>query len=301
MGLLTRARNLAAEMGQRADSSLDEMAKVLCARISRLPPKTTTPYTALSLLKAYGSFQSGACLILKDGVYTSYTSVAMGIAKISIPQEEVWSVEKTKMKFFKYQSGWEALLKDEDDGFDYWIFPLECPGSPNLHSPWEAVMFLGVLHSDNFHADSISAIVSQTSEKFLTHDACEKTEIPDHGSTEFISPELDSAEAPFAEISPILKNRIAHYHRAFTDFGCILFENSGNEANTEDLCQKIMEMVGSTANVIPLEDRPLILLPPAIDREIIAHRLSENLKITALLSFEAHSPENALSQIHSLF
>ena len=161
MGLLTRAKDLATETEQGTEIALDQMAMILCERINRLPLEKNTPYTALSLLKAYGSFQSAACLALKNDTYFSYTSVGMGITKLSILQKEIWSDEKASKKFFKYETGWEALLKDCDDGFDYWIFPLD------NEKPWRAVVFLGVLHSVNFHPDSMSAVISRIFEKLL--------------------------------------------------------------------------------------------------------------------------------------
>ena len=163
MGLLTKAQVLALRARHRMDPSLEKMAIALCARINRLPKKPSTPYTALSLLKAYGSFQTGACLILKEGFYSSYTSVSMGIAKITIPLNEIWSIEKSREKFFKHHTGWEALLKDFDDGFDYWVFPLDDS------KPWKAVMFLGAFQSSAFCPDSVSAIVPQIKDKLHIH------------------------------------------------------------------------------------------------------------------------------------
>ena len=287
MGLLTKALAAASvEAGQEADVSLDEMGEALSERIRRLPKKTTTPYTALNLLKAYGSFQSGACLSLNNGIYSSYASVGFGIAKISIPQENIWSKEKTQEKYFKFFTGWEALLKTAEDGFDYWIFPLDGPASHGDPEPWEGVLMLGVLQSSGFNPKSVSAIVSRIADKLYIQGARKEPK----------KPGIKSAELT-AEVI------IAQYHKSNSDFGCILFENPepGGEGGKAGFCQRVTEMISNTGTVVPLpQGRPLILLPKAIDRELIAHLLSKNLKTAPLLSFEANSPENALSRINSL-
>ena len=100
-----------------------------------------------------------------------------------------------------------------------------------------------------------------------------------------------------------LEEEIAQYHETNAAFHCLVFEHpaSAGEDEKAGFCKKVSEMIHKTGVVIPLSlNRPLILLPGAMDRELIAHRISKSLKATPLLSFEADSPENALGKLQSL-
>jgi hypothetical protein len=109
-------------------------------------------------------------------------------------------------------------------------------------------------------------------------------------------PVIEKAGSPL-ESSGTLKEQISQFYRLNQNSNCIVFENSGGEG----LCKKITEMLSNLGIVISLpRDRPLILLPQAIDRELIAHRLSKSLNVAPILSFEAKSPENILESLQSL-
>jgi hypothetical protein len=85
--------------------------------------------------------------------------------------------------------------------------------------------------------------------------------------------------------------QITQFCAANPDFHCIVFE----------LSEGLKEMVDKAGTVISLPlNRSLVLLPIAMDRELIAHRLSKNLSTKPLLSFEENSPENVLRKIDSL-
>jgi hypothetical protein len=112
----------------------------------------------------------------------------------------------------------------------------------------------------------------------------------------------------WAEDSPnpetfFMKEQIAQYHKINADFNCILFDFPDPSAGgyRAGFCEKVSGMIAATGTVIPLSSgRPLILLPLAKDRELIAHRLSQSLGARTLLSFEAHGPEEVISSVNSL-
>ncbi|MDR0496866.1 MAG: hypothetical protein LBH42_04560 [Treponema sp.] len=101
------------------------------------------------------------------------------------------------------------------------------------------------------------------------------------------------------EDSDWVKDQITQYHLDFATFNCILFETQEDEKDL--FCKKLAEMIKHTGIVIPLlTGRPLILLPPFMDRELIAHRLSKTLNTKPLLSFEATNPEIVLNRVNSV-
>ena len=100
-----------------------------------------------------------------------------------------------------------------------------------------------------------------------------------------------------------IEGKIIKYCQTFSNFNCILFESTGAGSGDDKtmFCQRIAEMIKFSGIVIPLSaGRPLILLPPEADRELIAHRLSKNFNIPPIFSFEANSSENLINRINSL-
>ena len=297
MGLLTKASGSNALNSETAD----EMGKALCDRIRRLPQKSSTPYTALSLLKAYGGFQSGVCLALKNNVYSSYTSVGLGIVNISIPQEKLWSEERAQVPYFRLDSGVDLGINTGKEGFSYWIFPLNSLET-NPSEPWKKVMILDVLESSEansaFSPKSISAIISNTADKFFIE--------PDRNDSEPVpetNPAGPSSEKPTSKEQDELEEKIAEYHLNHVEFNCIVLEipPSSGEDDKTNFSKKVSEILNTLGSVMTLSTGcPLILLPKMTDRELIAHRLSKVLNTRPLLSFEANSPENVFSRINSL-
>jgi len=297
MGLLSRAGR------QEAGFALDEMGKALRERLGRLPQKKSTPYTALTLLKAYGAFQTGFCLSLTNGIYLSYASVGLGIEKLSIPKETVWSIERTKDKYFKLDPEKSITIKNSEKDFIYWVFPLApgiLPASPdNTASPWEAIMILGVSNTSGFNPEPVSAILDEVADIMVL--PVEKTVLepasPDSQSGE--TAEKTSFTISFESDKPAaVEEAIAQFNKEYLDFSCIVLENPGENA---DFCKKVTAMIDKAGAVIPLPSgRPLILFPLDLDRELIAHRLTKTLKTGLLLSFEANNPENVSTRIDSL-
>jgi len=97
----------------------------------------------------------------------------------------------------------------------------------------------------------------------------------------------------------VLEELINHYLREYKNFGCVVFENSHSK---KDVCKELIQMLDVLGDVTPLTpEHQLILLPPTLDRDLIAHRLSKNINIKAILSFQANNPESAFRNINSLY
>jgi len=309
MGLLARASNnpipveveedvLAETPLPETGLSLDEMGNALSERIRRLSSNSSTPYTALSLLKAYGAFQSGICLFQKDGVYFSYTSVGMGVDKISIPQIKIWSEDKSQLPYFKLDSELNLGTSAGHEHLAYWIFPL-VPAKGSSTEPWGEVIILGVAeNSELFNPKSISAIISNVADKFLIGAKRALSESAGNTNTP-----AQSSYKSGTEDTDTLKEKIADYHHIYPELNCILLElpEAIDEVEKADFCKKVSNMLSMTGTVLSLPGGlPLILLPNQVDRDLIAHRLSKSLKTKSLMSFEADSPENVYSEIQSL-
>ena len=301
MGLLNRIENKTVSgltPTEVTRPSLDDMGKALKERLRRLPEKKSTPYTALSLLKAYGAFQAGFCLSLNNGVYSSYTSVGLGIEKISIGEELIRSGEKKGEKYFKLNSAKSLDINEAGKDLMYWVFPLDS-GAAGKGEPWKAVMLLGVLDS-SFDPNPVSLILEDVADKLvLPADSPAAGEQP------------DKTEADPGSTKPVpadFENEVILFHRMYLDFNCIVLENPAvsdglvvSEEEKTDFCRTVLKMIHNAGTVIPLPSgNPLILLPIVVDRELIIHRLSKTLNTKPLLSFEANNPENVFTRLDSL-
>ena len=288
MGLLSRVA--------ASGAALDDMGKALRERLGKLPQKRSTPYTALSLLKAYTAFQAGACLSLKDGNYFSYTSVGFGIEKLSIPQEKIWPGEKAASRHFRLDPQQILATKNAKEDLTHWVFPLDVSAS-NTGQPWTAVMILAAHESSDFDPYLILAMLDKVADKMLLPAADEQAPAPG-----FDTP----LEAEEKTEHQKLEEEIAQFHQTHLDFNCIVLENPAVKLSHDltaqsAFCEKVSSVVDKAGTVIPLpSDRPLVLFPVVMDRELIAHRLSKTLDAVVLLSFQANNPENALTRIDSL-
>jgi hypothetical protein len=278
MGLLTKAAG-------KAVPELDEMGKALLDRIRRLPPRKTTPYTALSLLKAYGSFQAGTCLSLWKGNYTSYATIGLGIEKISIPCEKLYSPEISDKPFIKLSGTAGISIRSADEGLCYWAFPLD------KESPWGALILLGDNNNPLFNPEPLRQIIQ--------------------GALEIFNPQVDKilmrhsrSGSPDSQypinISDPLEVAIAQYSKMNAKFNGILLDlpaGLGKE-EAEKFNKTVYNMISLLGITIALpSSRSLILLPGPLDKELIAHRLSNSLNAKALAVFEAENPREALDLI----
>jgi hypothetical protein len=276
MGLLTKAAGKTAP-------ELDEMGKALLDRIRRLPPRKTTPYTALSLLKAYGSFQTGLCFSLRKENYTSYATIGLGAERISIPWEKLYSPERAGKPFIKLPGAIDIGKRLTGEGFCYWAFPLDA------ENPWGALVLLGDNNNPLFNPESLRQIVQ--------------------GAPEIFSPQIDKILIRNAQTSHYLANvsdpleaAIAQYHQINSRFNGIVLDLPPGTAEdkAEDFNKTVYNMIALLGITIALPSgRSLILFPEPLDKELIAHRLSQSLNTKAPMVFKAESPGEALDLIRS--
>jgi hypothetical protein len=284
MGLLSRAARAVTAVSEKPSSGLDEMGKALVNRILRLPPKKSAPYTALSLMKAYGSFQTGICLFLRNNVYTSYASVGLGIETITLPEDRIFSAEHKEESFFKHPGPAGLGIKNLDPAYEVWVFPLD--GG----APWGSVLLLGSDGSPSFNPEVIHLIVT--------------------GILNIINPQIDkvvvkdsrkgSADAVFQAEDSSPEAAIERYQKQNPSFSCIVIDSPENPdgAEKDSFHQKMAQMTRffGVSSALP-GGRSMVLLPAALDRDLIAHRLSSSLKAKTLAVVSADSPDQALSEI----
>jgi hypothetical protein len=78
----------------------------------------------------------GICLSLEDETYISYTSVGLGVKKISIPSYILFNTERASKKFFKFDREEKTGIVFLDGEYDLWCFPLD------KEEPWGVIIIL---------------------------------------------------------------------------------------------------------------------------------------------------------------
>jgi hypothetical protein len=109
-----------------------------------------------------------------------------------------------------------------------------------------------------------------------------------------------AANAPVLEAEEneeAVRTKIAAYCQTNANFQGILLETPGGtqKNNALSFAERVWIMAGALGFIIVLpSNRLLILLPPSLDRELIAHRLSLSLGSKVLVCCQADNPEKAL-------
>jgi hypothetical protein len=273
-GLLRKA--LAKEAGP------DAMGQALRDRILRLARTKSSPYTALSLLKAYAAFQAGLCVSLREGIYRDYASVGLGITKPAIPQA---LLEHGGGGFFKAGSAADLSLNFPRADLIFWAFPLD------RHEPCETMLLLG--GDDSFDPAPLESIV---------YDVRELLSLPGKGET--AEPELTpvseqaaavSADSEQADVDPgqFIEEELIKFHTKNTPFQGIILDPPADRG--ENFSAEIAESIVSFGAAFSLPSRRcLALFPQSIDRELAAHRLTREFRAACIFSFEADTPGRAL-------
>jgi len=222
MGLLNKAE------GKKTP---DERGKALIDRILRIPPGPAVPYTILSLLKAYGSFQAGICFSLENGVYTKYSSVGLGIEKAAIPQEKIYSPERASSFYFELNAEEKQCIDFMDSTLDLWCFPLDD------EKPWQGLLILEYTDSSTINPQSLSIILHEIRDFILPKDSV--TQDPEkNGALDFsidTPPESSSASEPGhgdSEAQKDLRIFLEQYHAAHSTIGGMVIDTQeGIEKN----------------------------------------------------------------------
>jgi hypothetical protein len=307
MGLLNKI------FSKESSPELNEAGKALRDRLIRLSSKKSSAYTALSLLKGYGSFKIGACLELKDEAYKSYASVGLGVSKISIPAASVEHTGEGK-SFFKILNPESLGLTFFTPGMNFWMFALD-----ELR-PYRYLLLTAEEGGSGFNPQMIALIISETNKVFFPPES--PTESAPGGFDLDLPQEITKGEEEIREdviqkngtpmeTTPIpkleaeetaegVRAKIAGYHQSNVNFQGILLEapeGSPKNSNTS-FPGRVSIMAGALGLIVVLPSkRVLILFPPHLDRELIAHRLSTSLATEALVCFEADNPDKTLELI----
>ncbi|MDR1596738.1 MAG: hypothetical protein LBR99_03435 [Treponema sp.] len=305
MGLLNEV------FSKESSPELNEAGKALRDRLIRLSSKKSSAYTALSLLKGYGSFKIGACLELKDETYKSYASVGLGVSKISIPAA---SVEHTgeEQSFFKILNPESFGLTFFTPGLNFWIFALD-----ELR-PYRYLLLAAEEDDSGFNPQAIALIISETNKIFFPSESSAEPasggfdlDLPKetNGEEEIREDIIQKNETPMEtpipkveaeETAEGVRAKIAGYHQGNFNFQGILLEApEGSQKNSNtSFPERVSIMAGALGLIVVLPSRRvLILFPPRLDRELIAHRLSTSLATEALVCFEADNPDKTLELI----
>jgi hypothetical protein len=277
MGLLDKA---AFKTESEPLPDLDNMGKILRDRILRIPPGENSGGAALSLLKAWGSFQLGLCFALSGNVYGSYASSGSGEKTVRIPKNRL-DPEKNGNEPFKLSS--PAGITGLPPSCTIWIFPLD-KGNPFK------VFFLAAVENDSFFNTELMKLMLYEISSVILPPALSPKRVSKDGLLKrgqkkrnvlFTKP-LNAAD------------EIKTYSSSHAVFNCVVLElpESGEK---DDFVKTVGNITASFGAAIPLPSpHCLVLFPETVDRFLVAHRLSNNLSVKSPLHFQAGSPEKAL-------
>jgi hypothetical protein len=296
------------------DQGLDDAGRALRDRLLRLGSKKSSAYTALSLLKGYGSFKIGACLDLSDdGSYKSYAIVGLGIAKLSIVS--LAGLLRGDQAYFKVPNPQSLNLKFLSPGMNLWIFALDD------FDPCRRLLLAAEESGSAFKAETIGLIISETNEVFFPSTVTAEElpegfdlELPGEAEvqgppepvsqTETSEPAASAvAAAEFsgetAETAEGARAKIAESQRSNAVSQAILLDiPGGGKAPGYSFAKQVATMIGVLGVSFALPSRRiLVLLPQRFDRELIAHRLSVSFATEVLACFDIENPDKALELI----
>ncbi|MDR1247856.1 MAG: hypothetical protein LBK63_01000 [Treponema sp.] len=299
-------RKLSGETG----GGLDDPGKAFRDRLIRLGAKKSSAYTALSLLKGYGSFKIGACLDLNNNVYKSYALVGLGITKLSVSLAGLLQEDQA---FAKIPNPESLDLNFFNPEMNLWIFALDD------FDPCRRLLLLAEEKGSSFSPETIGLILAETNELFFPSAIPDLApegfdlELPEGAKTEAdqefreepeqaLQPEIAEPALP-AEYSletiEGTRAKIAEYQQSNGVFQGILLEIPGGGAKPGySFAKQVATMVGVLGRSFAVPSRRiLILIPPRFDRELIAHRLSTSFATEVLACFAIDDPDKALELI----
>jgi hypothetical protein len=289
---------------------LDEAGRALRDRLLRLGSKPSSAYTALSLLKGYGSFRIGACLGLsEDGSYKSYAIVGLGIAKLNIVS--LAGLLREDQAYFKIPNPQSLNLKFFSPGMNLWIFALDDS------NPCKCLLLAAEENGSAFKAEAIALIIAETNEVFFPSTAPAEAvpegfdlEIPEEPEVRDPPEPVPEAEssgpaaptgfpAETVETAGEALAKIAEFQREEGVSQAILLEvPGGGKTSGHSFAKQVAAMVGVLGVSFALPSRRvLVLLPPRFDRELVAHRLSLSFATEVLACCAIEDPDKALELI----
>ncbi|MDR1987109.1 MAG: hypothetical protein LBP88_09105 [Treponema sp.] len=302
--------------------TLDDPGKKLRDRILRIAEKGTAPYTALSLLKAYGSFQCGICLRLIERAYVSYASVGLGIEKTVISPEQFppglsgpAPLEYPPQRYYKIGSPGLLSITAMEPHAVIWAFPLDDeqprryilllaeevpppqaarPGEFPFNPPKIARILgdiSGVLRSPP--QTGLTAPAGKTPQRAAPkpRGANEANQASEQTEEKTLTPQTPDQKGPAAPVLDVPGEIRRFYSRKplQSTVQGILFALSGDAA-------PVLPVLAPLGSIIPVAaGYLLVLFQKPVDRELLAHRLSHSLGLSTVVRFEADTPERLLA------
>jgi len=286
MGLLKKATKNSASPSSPLEYSIDEMGKALCSRLLSLQADSIRPETAISLLKAYGSFQTGICLSLRKGSYSAYASVGTGsAAKLVFPQEKLKPVPGKKYYSVQHKLSSPSL--------QLWAFPLT---SVDKGYP---LAILAVEAEKSFQREAVEAVLRQTRAVFLP---------PPEFTGNTFAGSFSNEEDPKAKglLNRISRKKILEK----TVMESLSSEKGAFQGLIIEALQysaggfsgRIFSMVSAFGTAQPLTPgRCLVLFGPAQDGDLIARHLEKTVSGKKIFRFRAENPQEALALLKPYF
>jgi hypothetical protein len=276
-------------------STLNPAERTVRDRILRLIQRKegTSPYTALSLLKAHAAFQIGVCLSLRNDRYVSYASVGLGITRTIISPELITActIPNTIPPYCKIDRPEEFPVNIAEDA-DIWLFPLEDTAP---EAPCHVFLLIVENGSSAFNPTGFACIVATVRKALLPSSREEAATTP----PEPFAQNTDSSLVPTREG---VENSVGDYCKQHPAFQGIVLELPTDEDGRSLALRQLDQMVSSLGVVIRLnKTRDLALFPQEMDRELIVHRLVKSLGVLCPRSFEADSPERAFAILESFW
>jgi hypothetical protein len=263
MGLLSKAAFN--EVSGSGESVLDGMGKALAERILALTREESTPETAVSLLKAYGSFRAGACLSLKKGLYTAYASV--GISDIvAIPSELLVPLPSKSYYSVDYRPP-RGMVPDTK----FWAFPLEEISKTGAQPA--CILLLGA-DRNSFQPGPVAAVVKAAKPAFLPFAAAGTADI---------------------SISRKLSEKLAVGFNKFGPIKGIVFQSAHAG---EDPTENLGSMTSGFGYVFSLNGETcLVFFSSTLDAELLARHITGKIPGKILLLFKAADSSEALDAL----
>lgn len=260
-GLLGKASSL---LGEGADAD-EAFEAAFVQRVRRLPIIDSTPYTALSLLKAFQPFSAGLCLILRKDNYECVASIGVESAAESIPIASLFP--PSDLGPHSIGAAGDFGIASATPETEAWVFPV----SPE-EAPYGAALILVEEPGKPLSLPILSRVIAACAEQFAP--------LPE--------PRKDAGVGTKEVLASTLKK-----------FPCqlIVLEREGSG----DLAKEAGAAVASLGSAIALsEGQALIAIPPGHDRELLAHRLAKSLQAVALAAAEVSSMDAAQEFLKTL-
>jgi hypothetical protein len=320
MGLLSKA--VSNEIPP-ASNELDNMGKALADRLLSL--SQPNPETAISLLKAYGSFRAGIGLSQKRDVYFSYALVGVGDAVI-LPVDQLIPVPGQGYYSANYHPQISSIPRDTK----FWAFPLHEFGKQGLQGELPAhILLVGEDRNYIFQPGQIQNLLELAGRAFLppetggagqelplSKETAESIEIILEPPGEFVEYDSKPEEIPVSVITEGLLKRASRHSssnvpgeneedkvlvkelsKVLAKFGSIqglVFHASGKDPAGK--LASIVSGFGTVSLVKP--DFCILLFSGQLDGELLAHHLGI-VPGKNLFRFEAADPQEALKALKS--